>query len=311
MTPFKSGVIFLVDIIVMVTIPLLMSFSHAAEGLSMTENVILSESMGFVPALLFAVLFSANADEVFRFRKVRFSTIMLTILLVILLEPLMAALNAFTMLFTENVMAEQSVEMLQDGFSKMVFSVAIIGPMAEELVFRGIIYSGLRRSGRVFAAIVLQAVMFGFMHMNFNQMFYATALGIFFGLLTEITGSILPSFFAHFLVNFTSVLELFLFPEEDLQEAVSAVSDMEELLIAFFVFAIISIFTTALAVCVVLRIAKNEPGGLPRLRNALYTRNIQIIDGQGRLLFIKKGRVLSLPAIAGLALSFIMMVVTV
>ena len=311
MTPFRSGLVFLFDIIAMCAIPMVIAFFSGSGNLGMAESVILSESIGFVPALLFAALFSADAGEAFPFRKIRISTLLFTVLLVILLEPLMAALNTFSMFFSENVVAAESAEMIQDGFSKTVFIVAILGPMAEELVFRGIIYSGLRKSGRIIPAILLQAIMFGFMHMNFNQMSYAIALGVFFGILTEITGSIWPSFFAHFLVNFTSTLEVFLLPDKDLAEAAlqTAGEGDEELMIAFLIFSILSVFTTALACCVLFRIAKNEPGGEERLKRSFRPVRCYrvLIDRQGRLILSRQIRVLTLPAALGLILSFCMM----
>ena len=55
---------------------------------------------------------------------------------------------------------------------------AIVGPLFEELIFRGILYTGFRRNGSALQSIVLTAVLFGLFHMTLNQMVYATSIEI-------------------------------------------------------------------------------------------------------------------------------------
>ncbi|MBO6133498.1 MAG: CPBP family intramembrane metalloprotease [Lachnospiraceae bacterium] len=295
MNPVHSGIIFLVDIILMLAIQFILSITVGGNGLSMAESVLVSEGICLVPASLFAILFRAKAKEAFRFNYVRPSTLGFTALMVLLLEPLLSALNAFTMLFTENVVAEESAEIVMQGFPKMAFLIAVIAPLAEELLFRGIILSGLRNGRRIILAIVLQAVMFGFMHMNLNQMLYACALGFFFGLIVEITDSVWPSIFAHAMVNMTSVIGIFMIPESEISEIASGVESKGELMEAFAVSACLAVLTTALACCTVVRIAKNEPGGMDRLQ-----RIFQVKDG---------GHVMSLPSAVALGIAMIVIII--
>ena len=49
--------------------------------------------------------------------------------------------------------------------------------IVEELAYRGFILGNYRYGGRL-AAIIISGIMFGVMHMNFNQMAYAMILGI-------------------------------------------------------------------------------------------------------------------------------------
>ncbi|MBR5375682.1 MAG: CPBP family intramembrane metalloprotease, partial [Lachnospiraceae bacterium] len=55
------------------------------------------------------------------------------------------------------------------------------------------------------AAVLLQAVMFGVLHLNLNQMAYAIVLGFAFGLAVSATGSIWCGFLGHMMVNSASV----------------------------------------------------------------------------------------------------------
>ena len=292
MTPFKSGIVFLVDIVLMIAIQLFLALNPDAGGLSLAGGVLLSESICIVPACFFAIIFSAKAREAFRFNYVKPSTFAFTALMVLLLNPLLSALNAFTMLFTDNVAALEGAKIVNEGLPKMVFVLAVIAPLAEELLFRGVILSGLRNGKPILSAIILQAVMFGFMHMNLNQMLYAIALGVFNGFLIEVTDSIWPCVFAHAMVNLFSVIGLFALPEDEISDLVSRGGDREELILTFAVTSCVSVLTTALAGCTVVRIAKNEPGGMDRLRQ-IFRKN------EGK-------RVMSIPAFAGLAISLTM-----
>lgn len=80
-------------------------------------------------------------------------------------------------------------------------SIVVVGPLAEELVFRGIIQTRLERAMPVWAAVVLQAVLFGVTHGTPVQMAYAFLMGLVFGLLRSRTGSILPGLAAHAAFN--------------------------------------------------------------------------------------------------------------
>lgn len=59
----------------------------------------------------------------------------------------------------------------------MILYAAIVGPVAEELVFRGFLMRRFQAWGKVFA-IVMSSVLFGLFHMNFVQIPYAIIVGI-------------------------------------------------------------------------------------------------------------------------------------
>ena len=62
----------------------------------------------------------------------------------------------------------------------MLFYAFIFGPLAEEVVFRGVIMNGLRRFGRVFA-IITSALLFGCMHGSFVQGLFGFLTGLVLG----------------------------------------------------------------------------------------------------------------------------------
>ena len=77
----------------------------------------------------------------------------------------------------------------------------MLGPLAEELTFRGVIQTRLERAMPPWLALVLQAAIFGLVHGTPIQMVYAFLMGLAFGFLRRRTGSILPGFAAHAAFN--------------------------------------------------------------------------------------------------------------
>ena len=71
-------------------------------------------------------------------------------------------------------------------------TMAVLGPLAEELTFRGVIQTRLERAMPPWLALVLQAAIFGLVHGTPIQMVYAFLMGLAFGFLRRRTGSILP-----------------------------------------------------------------------------------------------------------------------
>jgi sodium transport system permease protein len=82
--------------------------------------------------------------------------------------------------------------------------LAAVPAVCEEVAFRGYILSGLERGRRGRSALVISALLFGFLHVLlslFQQFFNATLLGLVLGLLALRSGSLLPGIVFHFLNN--------------------------------------------------------------------------------------------------------------
>jgi sodium transport system permease protein len=95
----------------------------------------------------------------------------------------------------------------------MVGVFAFLPAVCEEFAFRGFILSGLEHGHRTRSAILLSALMFGFLHVLlslFQQLFNATLLGIVLGLLAVRSRSILPGLIFHFLNNTIAVSQGYL-----------------------------------------------------------------------------------------------------
>jgi membrane protease YdiL (CAAX protease family) len=77
-----------------------------------------------------------------------------------------------------------------------ILFVGILAPVFEELFFRKAIIDRLRRYGDL-PAILISGLIFGMIHGNLSQIFYATAVGMLLGFIYVRTGSVLYSMSIH------------------------------------------------------------------------------------------------------------------
>ena len=90
--------------------------------------------------------------------------------------------------------------------------VLLIGPISEELIFRGAILDRLYLAFPFWAANLLQALLFGIYHMNLVQGIYAFVLGAVLGLVRVSVGTIFASIGTHIIFNATSYVLQLVFP---------------------------------------------------------------------------------------------------
>ncbi|MFZ2539760.1 MAG: CPBP family intramembrane glutamic endopeptidase [Oscillospiraceae bacterium] len=87
-----------------------------------------------------------------------------------------------------------------------LLTVGILVPIFEELLFRGLVYTELRKVSKVTIAIVIQGLLFGVYHMNIIQGAYAAILGIVLGYVYYKFKTILAPIVIHIVLNSSSVL---------------------------------------------------------------------------------------------------------
>lgn len=86
-----------------------------------------------------------------------------------------------------------------------VVSVAVMPAICEEFVHRGLILRGTSGVVGYKKAIIISSILFGLMHLNISQFFYATVLGVLMGFVAATTRSIWPATIIHFCNNFINV----------------------------------------------------------------------------------------------------------
>lgn len=108
-------------------------------------------------------------------------------------------------------------------------AVALVAPVVEELIFRGLMLNRLSRAMPGWLAVVLSAATFGVCHGHPVWFAYAFVLGVVFGWISLQTRSILPSILGHLTFNAIGQV-LSLLPESE--DGIELVTAMGVLLIA-------------------------------------------------------------------------------
>lgn len=180
-------------------------------------------SLALVMSALAMLLF-LHLTRLFRLRKGIFTSIRIKPLLLStgLVYSSIFVLNIFVMWFP----LEDHLETQFEGLSHNllgVFSISILAPLLEEVLFRGAIQGYLMRHfKKPWVAIIISALIFGIYHMNPVQVVYATLLGIVLGWIYYRTGNLLSVIVGHILNNSMATFSmLFLSDAMDSDVAVS------------------------------------------------------------------------------------------
>ena len=156
-------------------------------------------------------------------------------------------------LLASNIISEfmELPNIYEDLFSRLsrnafgFISIALTGPIAEEMLFRGAIEGFFLRKGiKPVTAIVVSAIIFSIIHANPAQIFFAFILGLIFGWMYYRTGSIIPSVVGHVFNNTVSVSIMALSSPEDMNKTTVETIGLTAtwfLLIACIVIVILSI----------------------------------------------------------------------
>lgn len=104
--------------------------------------------------------------------------------------------------------ASASIGLPMDNFGWFVLNVlllAVLPAICEELIFRGIIFSGMKEMGEV-SAVFFSSFLFALFHGNASQTVYQFVLGIVLCYVFVITKNLLCSMILHFTNNFVVLL---------------------------------------------------------------------------------------------------------
>lgn len=286
----------------MVLIHLLVVFALVIFGSNYTmgivTNLFVSELLLVIPAFITLLCSREAPNRVLGFHRLKISSVLMIFLYTALMSPLTTLLNAISMLFVENEVSSMSGEVVELPFVLMFFMMAIFGPVCEELCFRGIVYRGYLKSGNALGAVLLSSLLFGLIHMNFNQAPYAFVLGVAMALLVEATGSLFSSILMHAAFNGWSVVIMYVYDRflPGMTEQVEQSAGTEEMIAVISLYFVLALVCTALAGCVLVWLCMNQGRGdyvawLWRQRK----------ERKG------KGKLVSVPLVIGIALCLALM----
>jgi len=210
-----------------------------------------------VPAILSASLFSKKPWHYLGFQRVKTDTIFKTLLIVLISLPainLLASVNQLIPLSDWMIELEKKAEALTKAFLITdsfwvflvnIFMVAILPAIGEELIFRGILQRRLVELTRSrWTGIIIAAAVFSGIHMQFQGFIPRFALGVAFGYLLEVTGSIWVPIFAHFFNNAIAATGYMLIGTGTVDERIEDIGGLSDL----WLLGIISLIATILLV---------------------------------------------------------------
>lgn len=147
-----------------------------------------------------------------RYRKILAPRAIVTILLLAFASQfvcnilMIAFQNLFPAVYEDYVKLADTMSLKTMAAPAMIAIVGIFGPIAEELVFRGMVFRTLRKGFPFAVAALLSGVCFGIYHMNWVQGVYASCLGVVLAFVYERTQSILGAILFHMFFNCSSYL---------------------------------------------------------------------------------------------------------
>ncbi len=105
-----------------------------------------------------------------------------------------------SVLFKSRLSDAVSTLVIRSDIWANLFVVAILGPIVEELFFRKLLIGKLRRYGE-HVAILTSALIFGLIHGNLSQAFYAFTIGLALGYIYVKTGKLIYTILIHMIIN--------------------------------------------------------------------------------------------------------------
>lgn len=216
------------------------------------------------PAIILVKLQREKLSDVVLFKKIKVSTLFKTLLITIAATPIYMFVNLLSQLFVPNTMVQASQAMFEGSPIPAFILTCVVAPFCEEITFRGIFMNEIKTSVKVWAAIIISAVMFGIAHLNINQFCYALVLGIVFAAVNEASGTVITSMIMHFLVNLfgTGLLYVQLAIAEasgmDYAAEAESIRQGDVIKQALPVYAVLAAIGTVVTILLIKSIAKKE-----------------------------------------------------
>lgn len=210
-----AGVFFLVLLLLQIPLSLLLGTVHALlPNVSVyLLSILMTQGYLLFGALIFLLCAEKKFTRDLQLKQYKLSSFFLSLLVLITASPMATFLNLVSQLFSENEISNAIFDISEN--IPVWLGVIVIGFLPgfiEETIYRGIVYQAFRKYS-IMAGIVISALSFGLMHMNFNQIMYAVYLGAVFALLVEATGSLASSMILHMIFNGFNTVYLYVLPK--------------------------------------------------------------------------------------------------
>ena len=108
--------------------------------------------------------------------------------------------------FNDSNYSKMVVEALNNNYILIFLLAVILGPICEEIIFRGYLFKILKIRLNNFYAIILNSIFFGIIHFELSAIIPALILGISLSLIRLKTNNLIPSTIIHSLHNLLALI---------------------------------------------------------------------------------------------------------
>ncbi len=190
-----------------------LAVTEMPDSLAAMARLILMPQIGMIlaPTLIMATVLTTSLRQSLRVRMPHWTTLPLAVLLGATLHPTYITITqwiSYTYPISEEAAAAMrpfAEQIAAAPWLTILFFMAVVPAICEELAFRGFIFGGLVRDGGRLRAVVVTALMFGISHGVLQQSIAATLMGLMLGWIALRTGSVLPGILVHVTNNGLSV----------------------------------------------------------------------------------------------------------
>ncbi len=191
-------------LILIVTFGLYLIFQWCFQNLLTAVHPVVQIAVGqlilVLPGIGWMRFKSVDFQKDLGFRPVSNDNLKMAVFVLVCAYPSIVVLNMISMIFVKNAVASVIPVVMRLGFWPSIVIMALMPALNEEFLCRSLLYQAYRPVSKIGGAL-LSALIFGLLHLNFNQMPYAFFVGIIFALMVEATGSVYTSMVMHFLLN--------------------------------------------------------------------------------------------------------------
>ncbi len=175
------------------------------------STLIIQIGMILAPVLIMATILTRSVRHSLRIHPFAWTDTLAAVALAISLHPVYAAFASIV--GNEYKLGKQTTDMLQQfdsliggtPFWQVLFFLAIVPAVCEELAFRGFIFAGLLRREGYVRAILLSSLFFGLSHGVLQQTITASTMGLLLGWLAYRTGGVACTIAFHITHNALSM----------------------------------------------------------------------------------------------------------
>ena len=154
----------------------------------------------FLPLILIGPkMFYENPKTTFSIYKISVGDVIAAIALTFAIGPITSLLSLITSIFFPNVVSTDLATAYQSPF------IYIIPAVCEELIFRGVVFSGFKNLS-LKKACILGGIIFSVAHFDPQQSLYTFAVGVLFCYIVYRTKSVFPGMISHFCLNFSQLM---------------------------------------------------------------------------------------------------------